>query len=282
MLIFKRIKDIENHLFILKKQRSKIGFTPTMGALHQGHVSLIEASKKSCDITVCSVFVNPTQFNDKADFDKYPATIEKDIEMLVDCGCDILFLPGVKEMYPSGFKNDTKIDFGFIAQTLEGEYRPGHFDGMAQIVEKLLGVIQPDKLFMGQKDYQQQMIVGVLIKKLKLKTKLVMCPTLREKDGLAMSSRNTRLNPAARKLAVEISRTLKATKAAIHHPKSSSAQVQQWGFKRLAGFKGIEPEYFEIRNAATLKPPKSKAEKLVALTAVKIDGVRLIDNMVLE
>lgn len=282
MLIFKQIKDIENHLVRLKKQKLETGFVPTMGALHAGHISLIEASKKVCDVTICSIFVNPTQFNDPQDFEKYPSTIEKDIELLNDAGCDILFLPTVKEMYPMGFKNPQKKDFGFMAETLEGEYRPGHFDGMAQVVEKLLRITAPTRLFMGQKDYQQQMIVAQLIKKMAVKTKLIMCPTLREKDGLAMSSRNARLTPAARKLAVEISKTLKGAKAAIHHPKSTVSKVQEWGLKRLRSFKGMEPEYFEIRNAATLKPPKSKTEKLIVLTAIEIDGVRLIDNMLLN
>ncbi|MDB5284950.1 MAG: pantoate--beta-alanine ligase [Bacteroidota bacterium] len=282
MLILKKIEAVENHLKQLKKRNLKIGFVPTMGALHAGHISLIESSRQQCEVNVCSIFVNPTQFNDKNDFDNYPTTLDKDIEMLNDVGCDVLFLPSVKEMYPEGFVNKNKVDFGFLAKTLEGEHRPGHFDGMAQIVEKLLRIVKPDKLFMGQKDYQQQLIVSKLIKKLKLKTVLVISPTLREKDGLAMSSRNVRLNPEARKLAVEISRTLKGVKAAIHHPKSNIQQVQEWGGKRLSGFKGIETEYFEIRNADTLEPVDLKSKKLVALVAAKIGGVRLIDNMVLN
>lgn len=288
MLILKKIKDLEIHLKSLKKKGLKIGFVPTMGALHPGHISLIAAAKKQCKINVASIFVNPTQFNDKSDFDRYPITINKDIELLNDAGCDILFLPTVKEMYPTGLENKNKHDFGFLAKTLEGEHRPGHFDGMAQIVEKLLRIVKPDRLYMGQKDYQQQLIVGKLIKKIRIKTTLVICPTLREKDGLAMSSRNVRLDAPSRKLAVEISKTLKGAKAAIHRPKSNIEQVQQRGFERLSGFKEFEVEYFEIRNANTLAPvilseaeEKSKKEKLVALVAVKIGGVRLIDNMVL-
>ena len=281
MLILKKIEDLENHLKKLREKGGKVGFIPTMGALHAGHISLLVNSQKQCKINVVSIFVNPTQFNDKSDFDKYPVTLNKDIELLNDGGCDVLFLPAVKEMYPSGFVNKGKLDFGFLAKTLEGEHRPSHFDGMAQIVEKLLRIVKPDKLFMGQKDYQQQLIVGQLIKKMRFKTTLVTCPTLREKSGLAMSSRNVRLDAPSLKLALEISKTLKGVKAAIHHPKSNIEQVQQWGAKRLSGFKGIELEYFEIRSANTLMPAKSKREKLVALVAVKIGGVRLIDNMVL-
>jgi pantoate--beta-alanine ligase len=282
MLIFKGIQDIENHLKRLTKEGKPIGFVPTMGALHKGHVSLLKRSKKECVVTVASIFVNPTQFNDQADFDKYPHTIDHDIEILNDEDCDILFVPPVKEIYPHGFRNQNKIDFGFLAQTLEGEHRPGHFDGMAQIVEKLLRIVKPEKLFMGQKDYQQQLIVNQLIKKRRLKTRLIVCPTAREKDGLAMSSRNVRLTRDARKLAVEISRTLKKVKGQFGHRTSDIHELQQLGYNRLSDFKGTEVEYFEIRNAETLKPAKSKSEKLAALAAVKIGGVRLIDNWLLN
>ena len=282
MVIFKLIKEVKTRLKTLKKQGKTVGFVPTMGALHQGHVSLIKACKTDNDVSICSIFVNPTQFNEKKDFTNYPVTIEADILKLEKAGCNILFMPSVKEMYPTGLKNRSKFNFGFIAETLEGEFWPGHFDGMIQIVEKLLKVVEPDKLYMGQKDYQQQLLVRALIKKRKFKTELVMCPILREKDGLAMSSRNVRLDKASRKLAVELSKTLKGVKAAIHHPKSNIDQAQEWGVKRLAGKKGIETEYFEIRNAETLKLPKSKKEKLVALVAAKIGGVRLIDNMLLN
>lgn len=281
MIVYKYAKDLEKQLLRLKKQGKNIAFIPTMGALHKGHISLIKAGKKGNSVTVCSIFVNPTQFNDKADFDKYPVTIEADIEQLNDAGCDILFVPSVKEMYPNGLKNMHPVNFGFLAQTLEGEHRPGHFDGMAQIVERLLRIVKPHTLLMGQKDYQQQLIVNELIKKRKLGTQLITCPTLREADGLAMSSRNVRLDKEARATAVEISKTLKAVKAALRKPKSTAAEVQQWAWQHLQAIKGVSPEYFEIRNANTLAPPKRKTEKLVALTAVQIGGVRLIDNMVL-
>jgi pantoate--beta-alanine ligase len=281
MLILKQIKDIENHLKKAKKQGIKVGFVPTMGALHQGHISLIEASKKHCKLTVCSIFVNPTQFNDPADFEKYPVTIDNDIKMLSQAGCDVLFLPSVKEIYPNGLEQKKPFNFGFIANILEGAFRPGHFNGMAQVVERLLKIVKPDRLFMGQKDYQQQLIVGQLIKKIKLNTRLVMCPTVREKDGLAMSSRNTRLDPTSRKLAVKISKTLQSVKTQIKSPKADMADVQQKALEALSAVMGMEPEYFEIRNAKTLEAPKRKTEKLIALTAVKLGGVRLIDNLLM-
>lgn len=273
---------MENQQKNLIKQGKSIGFVPTMGALHRGHISLLKSSKKECKVTVYSIFVNPTQFNDMADFDRYPNTIDRDIEKLSDSGCDILFLPSVEEMYPSGFENKTRIDFGFLAETLEGEHRPGHFNGMTQIVEKLLKVVTPHKIFMGQKDYQQQLIVKQLIKKRRFKTVLITCPTTREKDGLAMSSRNMRLNPTSRKLAVEISRTLRKVKSGIRNQESEIRSLEEYGRKRLSGFKGIETEYFEIRNAEDLQYVKSRSEKMVALAAVKIGGVRLIDNMLLN
>lgn len=282
MLIIKRVKDLENHLKSIKKQGLKVGFVPTMGALHQGHISLIESSKKRCKLSVCSIFVNPTQFNDKSDFDKYPVTIDNDIKMLSDAGCDVLFLPSVKEIYPNGLEQKRPINFGFIATILEGAFRPGHFDGMAQVVQRLLKIVKPDMIFMGQKDYQQQLIVGILIKKIKMDTRLVMCPTLREKDGLAMSSRNVRLDTASRKAAVEISKTLKQAITQIKSAKAGIDTIQQKGLKKIGAITGAEPEYFEIRNAKTLEAPKSKSEKLIALTALKIGGVRLIDNMPLN
>ncbi|MCW5906741.1 MAG: pantoate--beta-alanine ligase [Chitinophagales bacterium] len=281
MVLQKHIQLIDKQLKRLKSEGLSVGFVPTMGALHQGHISLIKASKKACDITVCSIFVNPTQFNDKTDFEKYPITIDRDVELLHDAGCDILFLPSVKEIYPKGLANSNKIDFGFLAQTLEGEHRPGHFDGMAQVVERLLRVVKPDKLFMGQKDFQQQLIVAELIRKRKLKTKLVTCATVREKDGLAMSSRNVRLHDEARKQSLIISKTLKAVKRKVSSSKAAIAAIQKWGYSQLAASPGVEVEYFEIRDATNLKPEVDKKKKLVALTAAKVGGVRLIDNMLL-
>lgn len=282
MLILKQIKDLEKHLKTAKKQGFKIGFVPTMGALHPGHISLIQASIKHCKLTVCSIFVNPTQFNDIHDFENYPVTISNDIKLLSDAGCDVLFLPTVKEIYPNGLEQKKTIKFGLIANILEGSFRPGHFNGMAQVVARLLKIVRPDFLFMGQKDYQQQLIVGQLIKKIKMSTRLVMCPIIREKDGLAMSSRNTRLDATARKLAVQISKTLKYAKAQFQNTKTDIGVIQQRSLKKLAGLNGVESEYFEIRNAKTLEVPKKRNEKLIALTAVKIGGVRLIDNMALN
>lgn len=289
MLIFNTRKELSKHLKKAAEQGQTIGFVPTMGALHAGHISLIRQSRKLTSLTVCSIFVNPTQFNDPKDFEKYPITLEADLQKLKKAGCHVVFVPSVTEMYPQGLANKKPVDFGFLAETLEGEHRPGHFNGMAQIVEKLLRTVQPHKLFMGQKDYQQQLIVAQLIKKRNLKTKLITCPTTREKDGLAMSSRNVRLDKKARKVAVEISKTLKQVQSSKSKEQSKGRVsfgdcvngLQSRATERLQSIKGIDVEYFEIRNASTLKKPIRKSEKLVALTAVKIGGVRLIDNMLL-
>lgn len=288
MLLFKRRQDLENRLKTLRSKGLSVGFVPTMGALHEGHLSLLKNAQKRTKITVCSIFVNPTQFNDPADFDKYPITIERDIEQLLAIGCDMLFLPSVKEMYPNGLENKTRIDFGFLAQTLEGEHRPGHFDGMAQIVEKLLNIVKPDMLFMGLKDFQQQLIVGELINKRRLKVKLIPLPTLREKGGLAMSSRNVRLDKFARKTSLVLSRTLNNIKdEMIRGRKERNAagetlnKAQIKALARLKAAKDVEVEYLEIRNAKTLAPVKNLREKMVALVAAKVGGVRLIDNVLI-
>ena len=296
MQIIKTIKEINNQIVGLKKEGKKIGFVPTMGALHAGHISLIQASNRENDLTVCSIFVNPTQFNDPKDFEKYPVTLESDMQQLIAAKCDILFLPSVAEMYPKGMKNNAPLDFGFMAETLEGEFRPGHFDGMAQIVEKLLLAVAPHHLYMGQKDYQQAMICTELIKKQKLKIKLVTCPIKREKDGLAMSSRNVRLDAHSRKVAVEISKTLKLIKHKVARYKSQVASgatipplskgvggLESDAKERLAAFPEFQVEYVAIRDAKTLKPIRkiSPTTHAVALIAARIGGVRLIDNMLL-
>ena len=284
MQIIKTIKDIHNQVLDLKMEGKKLGFVPTMGALHVGHISLIRQSNRENDVTICSIFVNPTQFNDPKDFEKYPITLESDMQMLIDAHCDILFLPSVAEMYPKGMKNSDPLDFGFMAETLEGEFRPGHFDGMAQIVEKLLLAVSPHHLYMGQKDYQQAMICTQLIKKKKLKIKLVVCPIKREKDGLAMSSRNVRLDKKSRAKAVEISKTLKWMKSQESRAKNQEVKdIEKKAFERLAAFPEFKMEYVAIRDAKTLKPIKkiSATTQAVALIAAQIGGVRLIDNMLL-
>ncbi len=207
MILFKKAADITAHLLKIKDQKKPIGFVPTMGALHDGHISLIHASKKSDAISVSSIFVNPAQFNDAADFNNYPISIEKDIDALEKAGCDVLFLPSVSEMYPDGTKNAEKYDLGYLETVLEGKYRPGHFQGVCLVVQRLLNIIPADELYLGQKDYQQCMVIKKLIELKLLNTNIIICPTLRETDGLAMSSRNVRLSQSDRKQALKIFET---------------------------------------------------------------------------
>ena len=192
----------------LSSQRIKgktIGFVPTMGALHAGHINLIENCRRDSDLTVCSIFVNPAQFNDPKDFEKYPVSIEKDIEMLTNAGSSVLFLPSVEEIYPTGRTNLETYDLGSLETLLEGRYRPGHFQGVCQVMSRLLNRVEPDHLFMGQKDFQQCLVVQRLINILNLRLEFHIVPTVREKDGLAQSSRNLRLTADQRKNAIAIS-----------------------------------------------------------------------------
>jgi pantoate--beta-alanine ligase len=273
-----------HQLLLSKRQMGKsIGFVPTMGALHAGHVSLINKSKSETDFTICSIFVNPTQFNDPQDFEKYPRTVEKDITILANSGCDALFLPSVGEIYPNS-PNQTQnaYDFGYLSQPMEGAFRPGHFDGMAQVVKRLLDLVQPDQLFMGQKDYQQLMIVRQLLALSHCPTQLVMVETLRDPDGLAMSSRNTRLNHTERQQAVQLYKTLLWAKTVFHNMPIN--ELKQQALNQLAHIESIKPEYFEIVNADTLYPIERHNEhpKIVALVAAKLGNIRLIDNLFIK
>lgn len=290
MIIAETIQELDFQINKISKTSKSIGFVPTMGALHEGHLSLIRKSKRECGITVCSIFVNPTQFNNADDLAKYPIMLVKDEAMLRKAKCDILFRPNVNEMYPNGFSQSDKIDFGFLAETLEGEFRPGHFDGMAQIVEKLVRAVKPDVLYMGQKDFQQAAIVGKMLKVLKLKTRLAVCPIVREKDGLAMSSRNARLDAKAKKTALELFKTLRYLKRIIKtKPEISATEIIAKGNARLAKFPDIKTEYIAWRKADSLKGVKktrslseaeiSASEPTVLLIAAWVGGVRLIDNL---
>jgi pantoate--beta-alanine ligase len=281
MILFKTAEGIEQKLRALKNEKRSIGFVPTMGALHNGHISLIALSKKQNDITVCSIFVNPVQFNDVADFNKYPVTVEKDILLLEENKTDILFLPSVDEIYPSGTENLPHYNLGFIETILEGKYRPGHFQGVCEVVQRLLSIIQPENLYLGQKDYQQCMVLKKMIDLLELKTKLNISPTLREITGLAMSSRNMRLNENDKIKATAIYQSLLFIKQNIQTKNFETLKKEAAEMLLQNGFEKID--YVEIAEAATLSPTTNRDEKtkLVALIAAFINGVRLIDNMVI-
>lgn len=258
----------------------KTGFVPTMGAFHEGHISLINRCIADELFTVCSIFVNPTQFNNRSDFEKYPNTIEQDINKLELAGCELLFLPSEDEIYPNGFKAP-HYELGFIETVFEGEYRPGHFQGVCMVVHRLLDIVNPDIMYLGQKDYQQCMVIQKLIEITGIKTKLVICDTLRETDGLAMSSRNMRLSPPQRKLAPSIYKELIKLKSDLG--KNSLTHLMKSAFNNLESL-GFRVDYFAVADARTLAPITNwnGEQKLVALVAAYTGEIRLIDNLPLN
>lgn len=281
MILFKLASQLHQYIHQQKTQGKTIGFVPTMGALHQGHISLVEKSKTNCDITVCSIFVNPTQFNDAKDFEKYPITIEQDIYMLEMAKCDVLFLPSVEEIYPSKTDKNKQYNLGFIETVFEGAYRPGHFNGVCMVVERLLNIVTPSKLFLGQKDYQQCIVLKKLIEIMNTEIDVVICPTTREENGLAMSSRNRRLSDKTKEKATTIYKSFIKIKQQINF--SNSVELIDNAHQSLLanGFNKID--YLSLANAETLEPIEFWNGKtpLVILVAAFIDDVRLIDNMVL-
>jgi len=283
MILFKRAGDL--HKYIEEQQRNdlKIGFVPTMGALHPGHLSLIERSVSGNDRTVCSIFVNPTQFNDPEDLRKYPVTIEKDIFELERSGCDVLFLPPVQEIYPEGTDKRLNFDLGYLETVLEGKFRPGHFQGVCMVMDRLLKIVSPDNLYLGQKDYQQCMVIKRLINLSGMdKTiHLNICPTFRESDGLAMSSRNLRLNEEAREKATIMYRSLLFIKSSMYNMSVNNVKAEA---ERMLTNAGFRVDYVEIAGADTLNLIDSwnGDKKIVALIAAFINNVRLIDNMIIN
>lgn len=257
-----------------------IALVPTMGALHDGHIALIRHAQTLADVVVCSIFVNPTQFNDPKDLEKYPRPIENDIALLEAARCNVLFQPEVTEMYTEG--EQWHLDLGKLEQELEGPHRPGHFQGVTQIVKKLFDAVQPDVACFGQKDFQQYKVVEYMIKKLGLPVRLEMCPTVREADGLAMSSRNVRLTPTGRSQALALYRALQQTKHDLH--RKDLATLRKDAVTMLESSPGVQLEYFAIYNADTFEEAMAAApgQNLVALVAAWVDGVRLIDNMLLQ
>jgi pantoate--beta-alanine ligase len=280
MYLFKTVSALQQHLQTLRQQGQRIGFVPTMGALHRGHLSLIQNALAQCDIVVCSIFVNPTQFGEAQDLDSYPRPIERDIELLESVGCSVLFLPNVAEVYPKDWHTPA-FDLGGLDRTMEGAQRPGHFAGVVQVVHRLLAIVQPDALFMGQKDYQQFSIIKRLLQLIDLPIALVRVPIVRESDGLAMSSRNVRLSPEGRQKASLISTML--FQAQEQAQTEALATVQQNALAFLKKY-DLQADYFTIVNGDTLQPITefAQASTATACTTVRIDGVRLLDNIILR
>lgn len=281
MKVFNTEKALQATVSPLLKEGKTIGFVPTMGALHAGHISLIKAAKRHCDVVLCSIFVNPTQFDKVEDLEKYPRTETADQALLQAANCDFLFLPTVEEIYPNGKDNYTPPNIGNIVNLQEGKHRKGHFDGVMQVVERLLRITLATHLFMGLKDYQQFLICSKMVAARQLNVKMQGMPIIREKDGLAMSSRNVRLSKKGRETALKLSKRLRKSKKLI--AKHNYQKVEKKAIKYFNQIGEIDLEYFEVVDKTTLLPPENKDQKenLIALLAAWIDGVRLIDNMFL-
>jgi pantoate--beta-alanine ligase len=278
MISYKSSFYLKKKIDRLKAEGNKIGFIPTMGALHQGHISLIEEAKEECDFVVCSIFVNPTQFNNPEDLVKYPRTLKADSILLKEAKCDFLFLPSVKTMYPNGTAEFKAPEVGEIVNVLEGEHRPGHFEGVMQVVSLLLDHVNPSHLYMGLKDFQQFAICSKMVALQKRPIQMRGIPTVREKNGVAMSSRNARLSAPERNKASLIFETLKLIES--EKDKLSSSQLKVLALQNLQKEKAFTIEYIEIVDKESLMPT-SKQTNLIFLCAVWLGGVRLIDNMIL-
>jgi pantoate--beta-alanine ligase len=277
--VFHTIADTKDFIGKVRKSGKSVGFVPTMGALHAGHISLLAAASMNNEVVASSIFVNPIQFNNKEDLMKYPRPLEEDIEKLNYVKCDLLFNPAVEEMYPDPVVE--KYDFGQLDKVMEGKHRPGHFNGVAVVVRKLFEIIQPDRAYFGMKDYQQLRIIQTMTRELDLPIEIVPCPTMREPDGLAMSSRNVRLTTGERIIAPVVFRVLNGIKERVKQMPLSEAE--KWAIHQLNNYSELTVEYFEIVDADTLirLAGWDDAEHVVACTAVHLGKVRLIDNLLL-
>lgn len=277
MQVIKHIVDLRTILDIKINGGVKIGFVPTMGALHEGHLSLVEKAGQETDFVVVSIFVNPTQFNDKGDLERYPRNLEKDVALLASTPCKLVFAPEVEEIYP---EPDTRqFNFGTLEEVMEGKFRPGHFNGVAQVVSRLFDVVKPDKAFFGEKDFQQLAIISEMVRRMNIPVEIVPCAIVRESDGLAMSSRNMLLSPEQRKNAVHISATLFE---AVNKSKELTVQeLCKWVVNRINENEFLNIEYFEIVNSITLQSVKnwSDSGEKVGCVAVHCGKIRLIDNI---
>lgn len=278
MIIFKHPNDLQLHLQNLRNNNRTIGFVPTMGALHKGHLSLISHSKDKTDVTVCSIFVNPVQFNNAKDYERYPITTEPDILLLEESGCDILFLPSEKDIYPDEASRNKHFDIGYLENILEGKFRPGHFQGVCMVVEKLINIVNPTYLFLGRKDYQQSLVIRKLLTLMNKKIIIEVCPTLREPNGLAMSSRNLRLDSAEKNQAAELHQSLVTISKEVAQENITVLKNKEKARLEKMGFK---IDYLELANADNLQVLENYNghDNLVILVAAFLHDVRLIDNV---
>jgi pantoate--beta-alanine ligase len=278
MRVVDSVKVLEQLITAQREQGRVIGFVPTMGALHPGHLSLVEQAAAQTDFVVVSIFVNPTQFNNKEDLERYPRTLEADVALLANTRCDLVFAPSVVEMYP---QTDNRVfDFGEIDKVMEGLHRPGHFNGVAQVVSKLFDMVTPDKAFFWMKDFQQVAVINHMVKTCGYKVEIVACPIIREADGLAMSSRNTLLLPDERKNAPVIARSLMESRNFV--PSASVSDVCRYVIDSVNKTPGFTVEYFEVVNGNTLQQigKWDECDYIVGCIAVYVGKIRLIDNVI--
>lgn len=272
-------KKMQGLALDFKRRRETIGFVPTMGALHEGHLSLVGIASAEARIVVASIFINPKQFNDPKDLEKYPRMLERDAQMLESAGAHFLFAPDSSAMYGSAFQ--TTVGISRIAAPLEGKHRPGHFDGVATVVSLLFNIVQPDCAIFGEKDFQQLRVIETLVDDLKFPIEIIRGPTVREPNGLAMSSRNARLSPDGRSKAAAISSALfRARDEFAAHGSSDLARIAK-GASHFISSAGLELEYVDIVDEETLLPPSGREDRLRLLAAARLEGVRLIDNIAL-
>jgi len=276
--VFTTTREIRQYLAELRSKGLSTGFVATMGALHQGHLSLIAQAKQDNDVVICSIFVNPTQFTDPSDLEKYPRPIAKDTQMLEQAGCDILFNPEVSEMYADN--EHWHLELGEIEHLLEGKFRPGHYQGVTQVVYKLFNIIKPDTAYFGQKDYQQVMVISKMVELLNMPVKLVMCSILRESDGLAMSSRNIHLTVEDRQHSLILSKTLNWVKE--NFDVNHILDLQDKAAELINAEDGVSLEYFELADGDSLQPANQNTKNIVALVAARVGKTRLIDNVLMR
>lgn len=281
MEVTSKIKDMQALLNNQRGQKNKIAFIPTMGNLHEGHLSLIEIAKTYAEFIVVSIFVNPTQFNEDEDFDVYPRTIKSDLSKLKDIDIDLVFLPEISTIYPYGIDVSTQIIVPRLSQELCGKIRPGHFNGVTSVVLRLFNIIEPDFAVFGQKDYQQKILLEFMTKDLLLEIRILDGPTIREKDGLAMSSRNQLLSSSARSSAKDLYLVLQQAKQSVQMQDMSFSLIEDRSIKTLEEH-GFMVDYFSIREKKHLVKPNKKDKELIILASAKIENVRLLDNVFLD
>jgi pantoate--beta-alanine ligase len=269
---------VRAHISRWHRDGQRVAFVPTMGNLHAGHMSLIEMARRHGERFVASIFVNPMQFGPNEDFAHYPRTPRADENMLAAAGCDLMFMPDVTEIYPAGPAGSTRVEIAPLSRILEGEYRPGHFEGVTTVVAKLFNIVQPEVAVFGEKDFQQLTVIRRMVADLCLPVEIIGAPTVRESDGLAMSSRNQYLTPAERQLAPGIFATLENATRRLASGEGDFAAIERAGIESLTAA-GLRPDYFSIRNAEDLSPPHADTRHLVVLTAVRMSHARLIDNL---